>query len=168
MSPDDRSDHARAHQRNPSRFARCPSTNMPYSTYFPTLLKLFHFFPLHAPITLWVLQAPHGKHAIESSFNLNGTSHDFISIRSLSNPLCLGLELRFSFFSSFLGCYRIWVVESMMLRQVRLVYHGNRFSDRSHLQPRIDLDRPSRFLPTPRSTVVSPLLQSRYTKRDPK
>ena len=39
---------------------------------FITTLSAFHLFPLHVPITLFALNAPHGKHSIESRLNLNG------------------------------------------------------------------------------------------------
>ncbi|KAL7413510.1 hypothetical protein BDY24DRAFT_388779 [Mrakia frigida] len=40
---------------------------------YKTVLSSFHLFPLHAPITLFGLNAPHGKFALENSrLNLNG------------------------------------------------------------------------------------------------
>jgi 3-oxo-5-alpha-steroid 4-dehydrogenase 1 len=43
----------------------------PPGRFYPLLLA-FHIFPLHAPITLWLLDAPFGKFAIPSALNLPG------------------------------------------------------------------------------------------------
>lgn len=47
-----------------------PATPPP-RTFYPLLL-LFHLFPLHAPVTLWILDAPFGRFAIPSRLNLDG------------------------------------------------------------------------------------------------
>lgn len=39
---------------------------------YASVLAALHLFPLHAPITLFLLPAPHGKHSSPSVFNLPG------------------------------------------------------------------------------------------------
>lgn len=41
--------------------------------FFP-LLFVFHLFPLHVPLTLFVLDAPFGKFSRKSVFNLPGNA----------------------------------------------------------------------------------------------
>ncbi|BEI91876.1 uncharacterized protein CcaverHIS019_0406960 [Cutaneotrichosporon cavernicola] len=45
----------------------------PPDKFYPLLLA-FHIFPIHAPITLWLLDAPFGKFAIPSILNLPGNA----------------------------------------------------------------------------------------------
>lgn len=48
--------------------AAVASTN---ALFYP-LLWVFHLFPLHAPITMWLLDAPFGRFSVASAFNLPG------------------------------------------------------------------------------------------------
>jgi hypothetical protein len=57
---------------------------------FLTVLSTFHLFPLHAPITMFALDAPHGKHSINSRLNMNGQP---VSLPACYPPLPSGKAL---------------------------------------------------------------------------
>ncbi|KAK6909959.1 hypothetical protein I203_103985 [Kwoniella mangroviensis CBS 8507] len=61
------------------------------SAFFPTLLT-FHVFPFHAPITLYVLDAPFGRFASKTS-NLNVNGNIAWAVAELVSPLTFATTL---------------------------------------------------------------------------
>ncbi|GMK53907.1 hypothetical protein CspeluHIS016_0104930 [Cutaneotrichosporon spelunceum] len=71
--------------------APTPPSDPPPGRFYALLLA-FHIFPIHAPITLWLLDAPFGKFAIRSILNLPGNAA--WAVMELVAPLvfCLNLD----------------------------------------------------------------------------
>ncbi|WWC62087.1 uncharacterized protein I303_104677 [Kwoniella dejecticola CBS 10117] len=64
---------------------------IPPTSFFPTLLT-FHIFPLHAPITLWHLDAPFGRFSSKTS-NLNVNGNIAWAAAELVSPITFATTL---------------------------------------------------------------------------
>ena len=65
----------------------------PTWTFYPTLL-LFHVFPFHSPVTLFIIDAPFGRFASQTSrWNLNGTDTSRNAADVLGNLAWFSMEI---------------------------------------------------------------------------
>jgi hypothetical protein len=57
--------------------------------FYPSLV-IYHLFPLHAPLTLWFLDAPFGRFAKKtSSWNVNGEGMPSMGLGSCAEVLMI-------------------------------------------------------------------------------